>query len=74
MDEKEVVTADDLVLDLTKPKKERKKKKLPMPPKEIVPIRCADKHGVEKWTPERAKDLGNFPSPARILVLHTPND
>ena len=47
----------------------RKKKRLPMPPKEIVPIRCADKLGVEKWDEERAKDLANFPSPARILLI-----
>ncbi len=59
---------DELVLDLTLPVKERKKKRLPMPPKEIVPIRCADKLGVEKWTPDR-HDLANFPSPARILLL-----
>ena len=50
-------------------KTKRKKKRLPMPPKEIVPIRCADKLGVEKWDEERAKDLANFPSPARILLI-----
>ena len=65
----DLVGADELVIDLTKPKKERKKKHLPHIPKEIIPIRCADKVGVEKNTPERAHDIGNFPSPARILLL-----
>ena len=60
---------DELHHDETKEKKQKRKKRLMMPPKEIVPIRCADKVGVEHWTPERAKDLGNFPSPARILLL-----
>ena len=60
---------NELHADETKEKKVKRKKKLMMPPKEIVPIRCADKVGVEHWTPERAKDLGNFPSPARILLL-----
>src|SRR5688572_28586049 len=55
--------------EIEKDVKPRKKKRLMMPPKEIVPIRRADKKGVEKWTPERARDLGNFPSPARILLL-----
>ena len=59
---------EELHLDETKEKKPRRKKRLMMPPKAIVPIKCADKVGVEKWTPERAKDLANFPSPARILV------
>jgi len=61
---------DDLCIDLTEEKqvKQRKKKKLMMPPKAIVPIKCADKVGVERWTPDR-KDIGNFPSPARILLL-----
>lgn len=59
----------DLHVDETEEKKPRRRKKLMMPPKEIVPIRCADKRGVEQWTPERAKNLANFPSPARILLI-----
>lgn len=58
-----------LITDLTVIPKKRKKKRLMMPPKEIVPIRCADKVGVEHWDDERARDLGNFPSPARILLI-----
>lgn len=50
-------------------KKERRKKRLPMPPKAIVPIRCADKKGVERWDEDHTRDLGNFPSPARILLI-----
>jgi hypothetical protein len=56
-------------LELPSDKKPRKKRRLPMPPTGIVPIANRDKVGVEKWTPERAVDLGNFPSPARILLL-----
>jgi len=63
-----LVGADELVTDLTKPKKERKKKHLPHVRNEIVPIKCADKVGVERWTPDRL-DIGNFPSPARILLI-----
>ena len=65
------MNTEDLCIDLTEMKntKPRKSKRLMMPPKKIVPIKCADKIGVEHWTPERARDLGNFPSPARILLL-----
>lgn len=64
------MNVDELLTDLTEEKqvKQRKKKKLLMPPKAIMPIKNADKVGVERWTPER-KDIGNFPSPARILLL-----
>ena len=44
-----------------------------MPPKEIVPIRCSDKRGVEHWDEKRAKDLADFPSPFRMLLLGPPN-
>lgn len=59
----------ELTMDLRVPKKERKKKRITRPPKEIVAIRCADKVGAEKWTPERGRDLANFPSPSRVLLL-----
>ena len=64
------MNVDELLTDLTEEKqvKQRKKTKRIMPPKEIVPIKCADKVGMERWTPDR-KDLANFPSPARILLL-----
>ena len=55
------MNVDELLTDLTEEKqvKQRKKKKRIMPPKEIVPIKCADKVGMERWTPDR-KDLANF--------------
>ena len=61
----------DLCVDLTEEKqtKPRKSKRLMMPPKRIVPIKNRDKIGSEVWNPERAKDIGNFPSPSRILLL-----
>src|SRR5438270_9730735 len=53
--------------------KPRRKKRLPRAPKELVPIKCSDKRGNEKWTPERAHDLANFPSPFRAVILGPPN-
>jgi energy-coupling factor transporter ATP-binding protein EcfA2 len=52
-------------------KKPRKlnKKNCGKPPKRIVAIKNKDKRGHESWNPSRAKDIGNFPSPARILLL-----
>jgi GTP-binding protein EngB required for normal cell division len=52
-------------------KRQRKlnKKNCGKPPKRIVAIKNKDKRGHESWTPSRAKDIGNFPSPARILLL-----
>jgi ATPase subunit of ABC transporter with duplicated ATPase domains len=35
----------------------------------IVPIKNSDKKYAEGWTPSRAKDIGNFPNPSRILLL-----
>jgi hypothetical protein len=54
-------------------KKKRHKKQLPRAPNEIVPIRCADKKGAEHWGNSHNQDLGNFPAPARILILGPPN-
>ena len=59
----------ELTTDLNNAPKERKKRRIPQPPKSIVPIKCADKVGAESWNPERAKNIGNFPSPSRILLL-----
>jgi hypothetical protein len=52
--------------------KKRKKKPIPKAPNEIIPIRCADKKGVESWDTHN-KDLANFPAPVRILILGPPN-
>ena len=64
-----MLTTDDLCVDLTIPTKERKKKCLPKIPKEIMPIKCSDKVGSESWNEERAKNIGNFSLPSRILLL-----
>ena len=45
------------------------KKNCGKPPKRIVAIKNKDKRGHESWNPSRDKDIGNFPSPARILLL-----
>ena len=42
------------------------------PPQKVVPFECSDKRIEEKWTPERAKDLANFPYPFRMLLLGPP--
>ena len=42
------------------------------PPQVIVPFSCSDKRLQEKWTTERVKDLANFPSPFRMLLLGPP--
>lgn len=63
--------ANDLKTDLTTQaaKPRRRGKPLPHVPREIVPIRNPDKIGAEQWTPQRSLDIGNFPAPARILLL-----
>ena len=45
------------------------KKKCKKPPKKIIAIKNKDKVGHESWTDSRKKDIGNFPSPSRILLL-----
>jgi len=52
-----------------KPRKKKPKDPIRRPKKEIMPIRNKDKVGSEKWTSKRARDIGNFPSPSRILLL-----
>jgi len=49
--------------------KQLNKKLARKPVKKLTPIKNGDKKGHEFWTPSRAKDLANFPSPARILLL-----
>jgi hypothetical protein len=53
------------------PKKSKKPKrvKIPRPKNAIQAIRNPDKVGAESWNPSRARDIGNFPSPSRILLL-----
>lgn len=53
-------------------KQKRRKKPLPRAPNEIVPIKCADKVGVEHWD-DKHKDIANFPAPMRMLLLGPPN-
>jgi GTPase SAR1 family protein len=38
-------------------------------PKSIIALKNRDKKGHEHWDDKRVKDIGNFPSPARILLL-----
>ena len=52
-----------------KRKKKKDKESLPKPFKKILAIKNPDKVGAEKWTKNRAKNLANFPSPQRILLL-----
>ena len=47
----------------------RRKKPLRRPKNEIIPVPNKDKRGSETWCDKRARDIGNFPSPARILLL-----
>ena len=44
-------------------------KKIGKAPKEIIAIKNKDKKGHESWTDSRSKNIANFPSPARILLL-----
>ena len=53
-------------------KKEARRAERHPPPQVIVPYDCSDKRVKEKWTAERAKDLANFPSPFRMLLLGPP--
>ena len=45
------------------------KKNCGRPPKKLVAIKNPDKIGHEEWDKRRVKDIGNFPSPARICLL-----
>ena len=55
---------------MPKSKKSKKpKKRIPKPLNKIEAIRNPDKVGAESWNPRRARDIGNFPSPSRILLL-----
>ena len=49
--------------------KPRKKKRTPKIKKEIYYIKNPDKVGSESWASKNTKNIANFPSPARILLL-----
>ena len=50
-------------------KRKPKKKKIGRAIKSIEYIKNKDKIGAEKWTDQRKKNIGNFPSPSRIVLL-----
>ena len=50
-------------------KKKKKPKCIGAAKKQIQAIKNPDKQGAESWNPRRAKNIGNFPSPQRILLL-----
>jgi GTPase SAR1 family protein len=50
------------------PRKPRKKK-IGRAAKKIIAVKNKDKVGSESWSPARAKNTANFPSPSRILLL-----
>ena len=52
-----------------KPRKARRKKPLRRPANEIVYIKNKDKVGHEEWDEKRSRDIGNFPSPSRIVLI-----
>lgn len=62
-------TSSDDEDEQPKRRKPKKKKIGRRPAKEILAIPNKDKVGTEKWTEKRAHDIGNFPSPSRILLL-----
>ena len=45
---------------------------MPRLPQAIVPFDCSDKKIHETWTPKRARDLANLPSPFRALLIGPP--
>ena len=45
---------------------------MPRLPQAIVPFDCSDKRIKETWTPKRALDLANIPSPFRALLIGPP--
>jgi len=63
--------SDDIDKKVAKARKKKKKDRgsLPKPFKEILSIKNPDKVGAESWTKNRSKNLANFPSPQRILLL-----
>ena len=52
-----------------RPRRKNRKPKMTPPLKTIQAIRNPDKVGTEAWNPKRAKNIANFPSPSRILLL-----
>jgi energy-coupling factor transporter ATP-binding protein EcfA2 len=52
-----------------KPRGPNKPGKIGSAHKSIQVIKNKDKVGAESWNPKRAKNIGNFPSPSRVLLL-----
>jgi ABC-type cobalamin/Fe3+-siderophores transport system ATPase subunit len=61
--------SDDEAKQKKNSRKPNKKKPLSRPRKTIMALKNKDKVGHESWTPKRAKNIANIPSPARILLL-----
>ena len=53
----------------SEPRKKRRHKPFKRPENKIIPISNLDKKHTEGWTERRARDIGNFPNPSRILLL-----
>ena len=66
-----MLTTDDLVMDLTIPKKERKKKRVPALPNEVVVIKNKDKDSgwVENWDEPKKRSPGCIPHSFRLVCL-----
>lgn len=54
---------------IARQKRKEKKNKMGKPFNAIMPIKNPDKVGAENWTKNRAKNLANFPSPQRIVLV-----
>jgi len=50
-----------------------KNKPVKKPPQNIIAFKNGDKPTEELWNAHRARDIGNFPNPSRILLLGPPN-
>ena len=66
-----MLTTDDLVVDLTIPKKERKKKRVPALPNEVVVIKNKDKDSgwQESWEEPKKRSPGCIPHSFRLVCL-----
>ena len=45
---------------------------MPRLPQSVIAFECSDKRVKETWTPSRARDLANIPSPFRALLIGPP--
>jgi ABC-type cobalamin/Fe3+-siderophores transport system ATPase subunit len=60
---------ENLYNHVEKRERKSKKNKIARPEKIIHAIKNKDKVGHEEWDDQRVKNIANFPSPARILLL-----